>query len=344
MTRTTLYFTGPRELEVRTEPMPDPAANEVLVRTERSAISAGTELLIYRGEAPPHMAADDALESLSGSLAYPLKYGYSAVGRVEAVGEDVGEQWLHRRVFAFQPHTSHFVSAPEALVPLPADMPPEEAALLPTMETAVNLVMDGAPILGERVCIFGQGVVGLFTTALLGAFPLERLVTVDRYARRRTLADEVGADAALDPDEDERLRELLRMDEPVNAEPCGADVVFELTGQPPVLNDALSIAGFGGRIIVGSWYGQKRAPLNLGARFHRERIQIISSQVSTIYPKYRGRWTKRRRIKTALQALSDIDSHRFITHDFEIHEASSAYELLDEEPENVVQIIITYDT
>ena len=49
------------------------------------------------------------------------------------------------------------------------------------METAVNLVQDGAPILGERVLVLGQGVVGLLTASLLSEFPLESLVTVDNF-------------------------------------------------------------------------------------------------------------------------------------------------------------------
>ena len=52
------------------------------------------------------------------------------------------------------------------------------------METAVNLVQDGAPALGERVLVLGQGIVGLFTASLLSEFPLDTLVTVDRYDLR----------------------------------------------------------------------------------------------------------------------------------------------------------------
>ena len=341
--RKTLYFTGPRELDVRTEPIPEPSAKQVRVRTELSAISAGTEMLIYRGEAPKSMVADETLDSLSGSLEYPLTYGYSAVGKVEALGREVDRKWLGRRVFAFHPHTSHFLSSPEALISLPEKLATEEAVFLPNMETAVNLVMDARPVVGERVCIFGQGVVGLLTTALLRQFPLESLVTVEQLESRRDTSMEVGADVSVASVEIEQLQDLLGLGGGEHDVPGGADLIFELTGQPAVLNDAMSIVGYDGRIVVGSWYGKKRAPIDLGSRFHRNRVQIVSSQVSRIRPSYRGRWTKKRRFDLAIFNLLGINRKRLITHNFNISEVDSAFRMLDENAENVLQAVITYD-
>ena len=104
MTRHALYFTAPGEVDLREEPIPEPAADQLLVRTELSAISPGTELLVYNGNVPTELAADPTLDALSGSLSYPLKYGYAAVGVVEAVGKAVDADWLGRLVFAFHPH------------------------------------------------------------------------------------------------------------------------------------------------------------------------------------------------------------------------------------------------
>jgi threonine dehydrogenase-like Zn-dependent dehydrogenase len=149
------------------------------------------------------------------------------------------------------------------------------------METALSFLMDGRPMIGERVAVFGQGVVGLLTTALLARFPLSGLVTFDRYPLRREWSSRLGneevpqlASATLD-----EARELLQGDQA-----AGADLVYELSGNPQALNQAIALTSYHGRIVIGSWYGQKRAELDLGGRFHRSQIQLISSQVSHIAP------------------------------------------------------------
>ncbi|MCX7706664.1 MAG: hypothetical protein N2204_01475 [Anaerolineae bacterium] len=142
-------FASPFTVEVREEPLPPLAAGQVTVRTEVSAISPGTELLFYRGQVPADMAVDASIPALAGAVRYPLRYGYAAVGRVAEIGSGVDATWLGRRVFAFNPHQSAFHAAPENLIPVPESLSAEEVAFLPNMETAVNLVMDGAPAIGE---------------------------------------------------------------------------------------------------------------------------------------------------------------------------------------------------
>ena len=172
----TLYFTSPQHVEVRETTLPSIKDDEVLVETICSAISAGTEMLVYRGEFPQ---LQDAHDTVSSELKYPLAYGYACVGKVQGIGKKVNSEWEGKLVFSFQPHTSHFVTNPQALFPIPSSLKPENACFLPNMETAVNLVQDGAPILGERVLVLGQGVVGLLTASLLSEFPLESLYIVD---------------------------------------------------------------------------------------------------------------------------------------------------------------------
>jgi len=327
VTRRSVVFAGPRDVCVEETPLPQPGPGQLLVETALSAISAGTEMLVYRDQFPPGMSVDLIIDSLGDAFTYPLHYGYAAVGRVAGQGAGVPEDWSGRLVFAFQPHTSHFLAAPADLIPVPQGISPEAAAFLPNVETAVNLLQDGAPLLGERVAVFGQGVVGLLTTSLLARFPLDRLVTVDSCANRRDASLEAGAHAALAPDE----------------LPGGdADLVYELSGNPAALNQAIAATGYGGRIVVGSWYGQRQASLDLGGRFHRDRIQIISSQVSTIAPHLRGRWDKPRRLAAAWRMVEQIEPQRWITHRFPITQAPAAYRLLDEQPSETIQVILTY--
>ena len=156
-----LWFTQPYHVEVRERSLPPLASGHIRVKNECSAISAGTEMLVYRGQLPSDISLDATLESLQHDQTYPLQYGYACVGRVEQIGAEVDSSWLGKRVFSFQPHASHFTATPEQVILLPDDIEPEAAVFLANMETAVNLVLDGSPALGERVLILGQGVVGL---------------------------------------------------------------------------------------------------------------------------------------------------------------------------------------
>ena len=341
MNRQALYFTAPRQVEVRTEPLPAGRPGQVLVRSLLSAISPGTEMLIYRGQAPQNMAADATLPDLAGSLAYPLKYGYSLVGDViDAVGEE-NRAWIGRRVFAFHPHESHFWTDPAQLQPLPVDLALEDAVFLPNMETAVNFLQDAAPLLGEQAVVFGQGVVGLLTTALLARTPLAQRLTLDRYPLRREMSLAWGADVSLDPaqpDVIERLADTLHRYDPAGR----ADVVFELSGAPAALQQAIDTTGFGGRVIIGSWYGRKPVALNLGGAFHRSRIRLISSQVSSLSPELSGRWTKARRLQVAWDWLARLHPADLITETIPLAQAPAAYQLLDQRPDRHLQIIFDY--
>jgi 2-desacetyl-2-hydroxyethyl bacteriochlorophyllide A dehydrogenase len=312
----------------------------MLVETLCSAISPGTEMLIYRGQFPKELA--DVHDPLSNELKYPLSYGYACVGKVVKISKEMRHRWLGRLVFAFRPHTSHFIATPDDLIPLPEGMSPETACFLPNMETAVNLVQDGAPILGERVLVLGQGVVGLLTTTLLAEFPLEILVTADCYPLRRKTSLNVGAKTSFDPGAPDFCEQAALQPKSVTSAQYGYDLIFELSGSPAALNDAIELAGFGGRIVIGSWYGEKEAKLDLGGSFHRSRIKLIASQVSTIAPGLRGRWDKARRFQVAWDALERIRPEKWITHRFPLDEAAQAYRLLDENPQETIQIILQY--
>jgi 2-desacetyl-2-hydroxyethyl bacteriochlorophyllide A dehydrogenase len=336
ITRCSLYFTAPKSIEIRDGPMPEPGAGQVLVQTLLSAISPGTESLIYQGLFPEQLAIDESIAGLGGRFSYPLKYGYSAVGRVVALGLGVTPGWQDRLVFAFNPHESHFIAPVSSLISVPQGIEPETAVFLPNMETAVNLVMDGKPIIGERVAVLGQGIVGLLTAALLARFPLERLVTLDRYALRRQASLELGALASLDPGDPQTQQQLQIL------LPEGVDLCYELSGNPPALDQAIALTGFDGRVIIGSWYGQKRADLDLGGRFHRSRIRLISSQVSSLAPELTGRWSKRRRFDVAWEMLRRVQPARWITQRHALQDAAQAYQWIDQHPEQSIQVVLTY--
>jgi threonine dehydrogenase-like Zn-dependent dehydrogenase len=233
--------------------------------------------------------------------------------------------------------------------------------------------MDGAPVIGERVAILGQGVVGLLTTALLAGFPLAYLVTLDHHPLRRQVSLALGAHASLDPHDAESARIILSSRLPqksaTNVEPShsseaggdGADLIYELTGDPAALNLAIELCGFGGRVVIGSWYGDKRASVDLGGKFHRSRLRLVSSQVSTLDPRFSGRWNKARRLDVAWEMLRRIrpagtanmtdqqpepslpsGKCNLITHTFPFEKAAEAYRMLDEEPECAIQVVLLH--
>ncbi|MEI7844173.1 MAG: zinc-binding dehydrogenase [Chloroflexota bacterium] len=333
--RKSIYFVAPKLVEVHESEIPHPGSGQVLVETIVSAISPGTEMLVYRGQFP-NMPVDSNIEALSGKFSYPMAYGYACVGRITEVGKGAAEDWLGRTVFSFQPHTSHFLATPSALLSLPPGVAPENACFFPNAETAVNLIQDAAPLIGERVLVLGQGIVGLMTTALLEKFPLECLVCADLLSIRREASKELNVSAVFDPSDPDfevNIRKIIK---------SGVDLSFELTGSPLALNTAISFTTFSGRIVIGSWYGEKRALIDLGGSFHRSRIKMISSQVSTISPELTGRWDKARRYGTTWQAIQMIDPKKWITHRFSIDEASQAYRLLDTSPQETVQVVLGY--
>ncbi len=332
MSARALVFIGPRRVVVQDSAPGRPGAGQACVRTTLSAVSPGTELLIYRGEAPRALSADATIAALGGGLNFPLKYGYCCVGVVEACGPDVDPAWQGRRVFAFNPHESAFVAGVADLLPVPDDIVDDDAVLLPNMESAVNFVLDAQPLLGEIAVVVGQGVVGLLTTAVLARMPLAELIAVERLPARRKWSLTMGATCAVDP-ADAAAIDALRE--------C-ADVVFELSGAPAALDTAIAVTGFGGRVVIGSWYGSKPVTVDLGGRFHRSRIRLIASQVSTVTPELGARWSKARRMEAAWRMLREIKPAQLITHRKRFEDAASGYRLLDEQPGAALQVVFEY--
>ncbi len=335
-----IVFAGPGEVQLRSGPAPTPDDGQVLVRAECSAISAGSEMLVYHGLAPRNEPVDNKLPDLSGDFHYPVQYGYAVVGRVIQCGLGVDTCLRDQRVFAFHPHESLFVTDAERVVPLPDDLASEDAVFAANMDTALTLTMDARPIIGERVAVCGQGVVGLLTTSLLASCRLERLATLDNYPLRRQWSRSLGANRVVDASDRTAISALC--DEFYSDRIDGADLVFEISGNPEALGTAIDLTGFGGRVVIGSWYTREEGSIAIGTHFHRNRIRLISSQVSTIGPDHAARWDKSRRFNTALRLVARHQPSELITHRFPIDRGAEAYQLLDKHPGEAVQVVLTY--
>ena len=111
--------------EIRPVPLPDPAPDDVLVKTLRSAVSRGTETLVFRGGVPASQYAAMRAPFQDGDFPGPLKYGYLNVGVVER-----GPAQLQGRiVFCLYPHQTRYVVPASSVVVVPDDVPPARAVL-----------------------------------------------------------------------------------------------------------------------------------------------------------------------------------------------------------------------
>ncbi len=328
-----IYHQGIRAVAVGETDVPAPRSGELLIKTRYSAISTGQETRVFRGDSPIPG---------SGRTQYPLKSGAALVGEVVAVGNPQDRDWMGKWVFAYHPHQAYLVLEHKDCVMIPANTPPERALFLASLESALNMVTDIGPLLGERVMVFGLGIVGLLTTALLAQYPLAELITADPLALRRDKSLELGAGLAIDP-QDQRaviaLRECLFHDTV-----DGLDAAVEVSGRVSALNQAVQLTGTGGRVVIGSRYGKTSEPFNLDDRVLDNRIRLVSSVPRS--PGSRcggGRWGRERRLQLAWDWLARLQPEQFITHRYALAACQEAYELLSNRQSQALQVVFRYE-
>jgi 2-desacetyl-2-hydroxyethyl bacteriochlorophyllide A dehydrogenase len=279
-----LWVTGPRCAELRREQLAAPRPGQVLVTARYSAISRGTERLVFEGRVPASEYQRMRAPLQAGDFPFPVKYGYASVGRV-AWGPAA---LLGRDVFCLHPHQSAYLVAEEQVLPLPEQVPAARAVLAANMETALNAIWDAELRAGDRVCVVGAGVLGCLVAYLAARHPGTTVTVVDVDVRKGPTVERLGAAFALPP-----------------AAPEECDVVLHASGAPAGLNTALAAAGLEARVIELSWFGDRRVELPLGAAFHPRRLSLCSSQVGRLPPAQAARWSHRRRLSMALSLLAD---------------------------------------
>ncbi len=325
----TVTFVAPRQVEVQPVDVAAPREGQALVRTLHSGISSGTEMLAYRGELDADTALDETISALSGNFGYPFRYGYSCVGRVEQAGCELAEGAL---VFAFHPHQDMFVADAADLIELPT-IEPRLATLLPLVETALQVSLDAGPVLEEPVVVVGLGAVGMLTALLLqraGA----RVVTSEPVAWRREVAGGLGL-RAVDPAD---LGALVAEE----TGGSGMPLVVEVSGRPEALIDSLPLLAHEGTALVASWYGTKPVTLPLGAEFHRRRLTLRSTQVSTIPAAMSETWDVVRRRAASVALLSELPVATLATHEFELESAADAYAAVDQGTPGLLHAALRY--
>ncbi len=291
------------------------------MRALYSALSRGTETLVFRGEVPPGEYARMRAPFQAGDFPHPVKYGYISVGEVEE-----GPPPLHgRRVFCLHPHQTRYVVAAEAVRPLPEGVPPERAVLAANLETALNGLWDADPRIGDRIAVVGGGALGCLVAWLAGRMPGCEVELVDTNLRRATVARALGVAFAAP-----------------GAARREADLVIHASGTPDGAALALELAGFEATVLELSWFGARAVPLPLGAGFHARRLTLKSSQVGNVATAQRARWSRERRLDLALRLLADATLDALVTGEDRFEDLPRVLARLAEGPSDTLCHRIVY--
>ena len=301
--------------------LPPRRDHELSIRTLYSGISRGTEALVFRGEVPSSQYQAMRAPFQEGEFPGPVKYGYNSVGMVVEGPDDLDGQV----VFCLYPHQDRYTVPRGAVTRVPAGVPPGRAVLAANMETAVNVLWDARPVVGDRIVVVGGGVVGLLCAWLCRAMPGAALTLVDPNPARAPVA------AALEIP--------FRTTAPERAD---ADLVIHASGHPDGLVTALAAAGVEGVIVEASWYGNRSVPLPLGEAFHARRLTVRSSQVGRLAAARTPRWDHARRLALAMTLLGDARLDALITGEDRFEELPNVMARISRAPGNTLCHRIRY--
>jgi threonine dehydrogenase-like Zn-dependent dehydrogenase len=294
-----LWLDGPGRAALREVELRAIADGWVRLRAIASAISPGTERLVATGRVPAEVAETMRCPYMEGSFAFPVKYGYSLVGRL-----DDG-----RIAHVLHPHQDVVRVRTSDLRIVPDDVPPERATLAANLETAVTALWDARIAPGERALVIGFGIVGSLVARLLMRVAGVEVDVVERDEVKRALAEGMGFHAIAEPGSD-------------------YDVAFGASGAPEEVQVALDAVGAEGRVVALSWLGTREVRLQLGGTFHSGRKQLIASQVSHIPPHLSARWDYARRTRLVFALLRDAAFDAHITRRVAFDELPEFYEEL----------------
>ena len=301
-----LWIEGPHTGRLQPAALRSPEAGEARIVTAWSAISRGTERLVFEGRVPPSEKDRMRAPFQEGAFSFPIKYGYCAVGWVD----DGPDEWMGKTVFCLHPHQDRFVAPLEFLHVIPDTVPPRRAALAANMETALNGIWDSGVGAGDRIVIVGAGVVGLLIAALAARLPGAEVTVIDAEPSRASVAEAFGA----------RFVPAGAFD----ARQHAADVVFHASASQEGLAQALECAALEATVVEMSWFGDKTIAAPLGRGFHANRLRLISSQVGQVAPSRRPRWSFARRLDKAITLLADDRLDALITEEIAFEDLPQA--------------------
>jgi threonine dehydrogenase-like Zn-dependent dehydrogenase len=337
-----LVALGPRQPVLREFAEPPLGPGDVRIQTEFGAPKHGTEIPIYRGDAPTSQHRYDPdwrcfLPRDSSAPVFPVPLGNMGVGTVTAVGEAVTTCRVGDRVFGHLPLRDVHVVPARRVQRMPDGLSDEAAVCLDPADAAMAM-RDAHVRLGDRAAVFGLGARGLFAVQYCRLSGADVVIAVDPVERRRALALALGADIALDPTACDAGLEIRTLTDRV-----GVDVALEVSSNAAALHHAIRGARYGGTVGVIS-VAHAGPALNLGQEFHFNRINLVSARtVSQPFPEIAG-WDHRRVEALALKWLSDgkLSAKGIVWPIVPFDECVAAYQRIEDHPEESVKLGVRF--
>jgi 2-desacetyl-2-hydroxyethyl bacteriochlorophyllide A dehydrogenase len=233
-----ILFTGQRELEIRREPLPEVGPTQILVRSRKSLISLGTELICYERRFEPGTHWDRWVK-------YPFYPGYSNAGVVDAVGSEVSALKAGDRVALRANHRQFFVTEAARALRIPDSVTDEEATWFGLAGIVQNGVRRAEHELGDAVAIVGMGPLGQLVSQYSRLSGAREVIAIDTAAPRLELAARAGATRILETTAGEALARVRSL-----TDERGADIVYDVTGHPAVFAAALRLPRRFGKLVL----------------------------------------------------------------------------------------------
>jgi threonine dehydrogenase-like Zn-dependent dehydrogenase len=327
-----LVITGSRQAVFEEVEMPVCAPDGVVVKARVTAISAGTEVRVYRA-----IAVDDAGRFMHETVPFelPIENGYSMVGEIVEVGAEVGGLAVGERVFVPVPHKEYAAVAAKDVIRLPEAIPDEEAVMLNIIEVAHQGLRQGEPPAGGNVAVVGQGMIGLSALAFAEAYGM-RTAVLDTDPTRLGIAREMGALLAVSPLEQDAVAQIVDLFED------GADVTCEASSNWAGIRTAMEVTRTDGTVVIVARHTENPDFNPVGHPFLGQRLRLVTTYA---FPPDNHRWSQRRSFALTLDLLvrRRLRIAPMLTHEFAWHELPSVYQRLDEGDRSIVGTTIRWD-
>lgn len=329
----TIVFPKAEQVIIEDRQRPIPKTGEVLIETEVSLISTGTELTFMKGECPEH-------SKWSSYIKYPRTTGYSNVGTIVETGEGVSREWIGKRVASFCEHAQYVTAPVEELRVINYDISPEEASFFAIAEIGLNGIRRTGLELGNRVVVYGAGIIGQVLVRFLLAGGCTEIVVVNRSETRLGYLPKTPAVIPVSPRNTpvaDVVREATRGDM--------ADVVYETTGNGDIIPEEFQVLHQQGKMCMLS-SPKKKTTIDFHDMCNAGSYQIIGAHISSQAPFswYDNPWTCARNSEVFFRMLHNgqMSVSELISHRISFEEAPDMYRSLLEDRSQTMGIILRW--
>ena len=351
-------------------PIPTPREGQALVKVEASLVSAGTERMIVefaekslvgKARSRPDLVKQvidkarreglvNTAQAAFNRLDQPMALGYSSAGTIVGLGNNIQGFRVGQRVACagggFAVHAEYNVVPRNLLTALPPNVDFESAAFTTLGAIAMHGFRLAEPQLGESVAVIGLGLLGLLTAQIASAAGCN-VLGIDIDATRLALAASLGLPSvprAQAMDSAQAFTSNHGFDVILICADTSSNDPIELAGL--IARDRARVVATGavGLTIPRKIYYEKEISFINSRSYGPGRYDVNYEENGQDYPLGYIRWTEGRNFEAGLDLMSKdrLKVKPLITHRFPIEQASQAYALLDQQPEEAIQVLLTY--